>query len=835
MRETSELVKAPRAAENLSEQQPSNLPLPQSYTPRGGYYYGASDVPEESTGYARLSEYWHSVRKHIWLVLGIIALVTALVAVYMARQADIYEARGRLQVDLEINNPALGGLKSNSIILSAPYQDPTYFNTQLQILTSAGLLTRVIKTLDLEHNQAFLQPRAVQKRSTWDNLLRTFGLGGKDAGREATDGQQPGAQLTTTQQQKSAGALMPANPSDELSEVNRLSPLVDALQAGLTVRQINDTRLIEIRFKHADPEVASKIVNTIGETFVLSNLERKTETGSTAGSFLQQRIAELQSEIRAGEERLNNYAKNNRILSLDPSQNTVVDRLTGLNKQLLEAQNELKLAEAAYRAAQSPGAASALAEGAANKRTEDIEGKLTELRQKRTQLLLEYTEKYPEVKDVNEQIALLERQLNDVKNRATTVVTTNLETNYRQAFTREQALRADFERQRAETLTQNEASVNYRIIQQEIATNRELLDGLLQRSKENEVVVAGTPNNIHVVDYAPKPKSPVGPRRLQAVVIAMLFSIGLGVVVARYLDYLDDTIHTAEESEVTLRLPTLAVIPTIGSLARRRFLPAIGALQKRNNGHIQEELLINNGDGRSPLAESYRQLRTSVLLSSAGGAPKTLLVTSSIPSEGKTTTAVNTAMILEQNGADVLLIDGDMRRPRLHTIFNVENRTGLSTILANRMSEVEMLSLIVQDTNSGLHILPSGPIPPNPAELLGSEQMRSLIAAVEGTFTHVIIDSPPIASFTDGVLISTLVDGVLLVVYGGKTARHIVRRSRQLLQDVGARIFGTVLNNVTLRSDDYYYKYYQHNYYNYSAGADAETAPIVSDAAEIRR
>ena len=784
------------------------------HSPMTDYRYeGADDLQMSGGGgYARLREYWRSIRKHIWLVIGVIAIVTMLAIVYMARQPDIYEARARVQVDLEVNNPALGSLKGNSVILNTPYQDPTYFNTQLQILSSTGLLSRVVKTLDLEHNQAFLNPQSFNKRSTWESIKRMFGFGSKSQ----EQGQAPKIDDTLLVDKTVLAGR------DNLAEVNRLAPYVESLQAGLSVKEINNTRIIEVRYRHLDPEVATKVLNTVVDTFAQSNLEIKTETSSSAGDFLQRRIASLQSEIRTGEERLINYAKNHQILSLDASQNTVVERLSGLNKQLLEAQNDRKLAEAAYRAGSRPEAAAALAEGN-NKQTTDNESKITELKQKRAQLLLEYTEKYPEVKDIDEQIAILERHARETRSRATSVVTTNLETAYRQALAREQALQADFNKQRSETLTQNEAAVNYRILQQEIETNKSLLDGLLQRAKENDVVLAGTPNNIHVLDYAPKPKAPVGPRRMQGVFLASLISLIFSIALARYLDYLDDSVRTVEDVEKTLRLPSLAVIPSISSLSKRRLLRNVNALQKRN-GNDQSELLLSHSDGRSPLAEAYRQLRTSVLLSSAGGAPKTLLVTSSQPAEGKTTTAVNTATILAQTGASVLLIDADMRRPRLHTIFDLSNRAGLSTILASKMSEAEMLLLVEQHEDSGLSVLTSGPIPPNPAELLGSEQMRRLIAALETTFTHVIIDSPPVASFTDGVLLSSLADGVLLVVHGGRASRAIVRRARQLLQDVGAKVFGVVLNNVNMHSDDYYYYRHYYSHYYTKDEADANTA-----------
>jgi len=317
------------------------------------------------------------------------------------------------------------------------------------------------------------------------------------------------------------------------------------------------------------------------------------------------------------------------------------------------------------------------------------------------------------------------------------------------------------------------------------------------------------------------PDSPVGPNRARTIIAAFFLSIGLGLGLALFLEYLDDTVHSTEEVERVLHLPALAVIPSIGAVTRRKVISGMTALQKQNgngNGNGHSELLINV-DGRSPLAEAYRHLRTSVLLSTAGRAPKSLLVTSSLPGEGKTTTAVNTAISLAQTGASVVIIDADMRRPRLQNIFDVRGAPGLSSILSSDVSEPDMLAMVVTDEASGLNVLSSGPIPPNPAELLGSDQMRRLMAALQANYTHVVVDSPPISSFTDGVLISTMVDGVLLVVHGGKSSRHIVRRSKQLLNDVGAKVFGVVLNNVNLQSHDYYYyqSYYGRKYYEKQA------------------
>ena len=807
-------------ATKLAKREPEPQPLearaePSSYRPAYGYGTDATGETE-----VHLLDYWRAVRKRLWLVLGITALITTLATIYVARKPDVYEASARVQVDQE-NNPMYAG-KTTPYIYS-PVNDPTYFNTQLQILTSPGLLRRVVKTLDLEHNQAFLQPQSSQPHSTWKTISRMLGFGSNEQKNVANQVKE--LPLTAT--------VAPSTSSEDLADAKRLAPFVGALGA-LKVEPVREsragyykeTRLIDITFQHGDPETAAKITNCVAETFVRSNLEKKNENNTTTSEFLSKRVAELQSTIRTDEEKLVNYAKNNQILSLDASQNTVVERLAGLNKQLLEAENERKEAEAKFNAAKAPGAASAEAEGA-NKDVNETEAKLADLKRERAKLLVDATEEAPEVKEVNQQIAALEAHLKDTRNRNAGTLLTNLETKYRETLAREESLRKSFNQQKGETVTQNEAAINYRILEQEIQTNKGLLENLLSRSKENDVILAGRPNNISIVDYAIVPDAPVGPARLRSVMLAFVMALALGVGLALFLEYLDDTVHSTDDVEKFLRLPALAVIPAMGAgVARRRLLSSATSLQKRNgsNGSGNPELLLKV-TGRSPLAESYRQLRTSVLLSTAGRAPKTLLITSSLPGEGKTTTAVNTAISLAQTGASVVIIDADMRRPRLRSIFDLPERQGLSSILSSEMKEEEMLAMIAKDETTGLNVMSSGPIPPNPAELLGSDQMRRLIAVLSTRFTHIVIDSPPISSFTDGVLIASMVDGVLLVVHGGKSSRAVVRRSRQLLLDVGAKILGVVLNNVSVRSHDYYY-YYQRYYHQayYSKDVEEESA-----------
>jgi polysaccharide biosynthesis transport protein len=811
---TNHRSELPNALELIPRGLPSEAPSAESSR------YPSYGPPNRVDEGVRLRDVWVAISKRRWLIAFIVLLITATTAVMLARKPDIYLAESEVQVDTESPASGLTTGKGNAIIVDT-FTDPSYFNTELQIISKPGLLRRVVKTLDLENNQDFLRAQAGD--TAWQRLTRTFGLG------------KPTVQ---TPIQKAGGDKLlvvkdVASPSsrNDLEEAARLEPYVSSIQAGLKVEPVKEerlqftgTRLISIKFTHASPMVSAKVANAIADTFVLSNLEQKTKFTSTTGDFLQQRIAELQSQIRNDEERLINYAKGHEILSLDAAQNTVVDRLSGLNKQLLEAENERKMAEAAYKVNKEPGAAAVLAaSGAKEGGAKDLEGQLAVLKQKREQLLTENTEEWPEVKEVQKQIALVEKQIQDANSKVVVTESKAIEMRYHQALAREQALSTAFDDQRGATRTQNEAAINYHIIQQEIETNKGLLDGLLQRAKENDVILAGTPNNLHVTDYAIPPRTPIGPNRLQGIVLAFIFSFGFGVCLAVMLEYLDDSVRSTEDVSKVLRLPTLATIPALKKGATHRRLltsPTTSLLQTKNgngngngNGNSRSNsALLLDLDQRSPLAEAYRRLRTSVLLSSPGRAPKTLVITSCVPSEGKSTTAINLAVSLAQTGARVLVIDGDMRRPTVHSSFGIENRSGLSNILSNEMSNVETLALVQKEKVSGLYLLTSGPIPPNPAELVGSAQMRKLLAELGTTFDHIVIDTPPIASFTDGVLLSAIADGVILVIHANECSRKVIQRSQQALQEVRARVLGVVLNRIHMRSSDYS-DYYYHSYY----------------------
>ena len=744
-----------------------------------------------------LRAYWRVIHKHILLVALITLLGTAPFVYLMGMKADYYKATTRIQVNLENTNQAAGSEQSQTgVFMSA---DPAYFNTELQILNSPALLRRVIVTLDLDHNPIYIRHMAKGGRLI-RKVIRLFYFGKKDDPSQNPLGSD---RLTSS--------FDPAATEQDLQAAQGLEPYVEDLQKKVKVEPVKEprlsfkeTRLIDVSTEHPSPQLAAKISNAIADAFVLSNLEQRRKTGATAEEFLGVRVAELQSQIRRGEASLIEYAKNHEILSLDANQNTVVDRLAGLNKQLLDAENDRIAAEANYRKALDPASLDALAKEGASE-INAAETRLAVLRENRAQLLVEATEKWPEVKEINQQISEVEKTITGLKSKAASTVKTNLETRYQQALGREASLRDAFEKQRDETLKQNEAAINYKIIQQEIDTNKALLQGILQRAKESDVSLQGAINNVRVVDYAitPDPKEPDGPWRLVWISLAFTLSLAGGIGAAFFLDYLDNSVRSSEDAMATSQLPTLGTIPTVTKSLRQRFVPLLGSGASKVR---QSPAVLVNSISPPSFTEEYRRLRTAVTLPLNGHSPKTILVTSSLRGEGKTTTTVNMATAMAQTkGAKVLIIDADMRRPGIHEILGCENDTGLSSLLSGEVPREKVLDCVVSHEMSHVGLLPAGPVPSNPSELLHSENLRLLLADLESAFTHIIVDSPAAEEFSDSLILSAAVDGVLFVIHGSKSSRESVRHTLQELRYVGANLLGVVLNSVGHGEQEYSY------------------------------
>ena len=756
--------------------------------------YGVAGV-EATT----LRDYLFIVLKRKWLILSLVLAVTSLVTIQMFRSPSIY--KGETTIKIEPRPQSV--LQTKDIVINAQ-SDPNFWGTQLKLLENPTLARQVVLTLDLQNNPAFF---GGQGQGGVFNSLRKIFSSKKPATSPAVD---PGLSVVS-EDEVATQSLSP-------EQLAKLEPYEDAIIANEVIEPIQGTNLVIIRFLHSDPELAQKIANTLAEVFVNNNLARATLGSTKAEDLLAKQIATLQSNIKRQEEARFNYAKNRNLsLTNDPSGNLEAKRLATLSSQLLEAENERKNLQAQYETAKKETDSFSIPDVQSSTRIEKLRERLSELQVKREALLMVYTPEWPEVKKIEAQMKPIEAELA----KAPGEVVSSMKRKYEAAVARENSLRRTYDQQKSTTTQQTRDEIDLIAMSQELETNKQYLNTLVQRQRELQVT--DRTNEVSIATYSRLNTTPVGPPRLRNIVIGFLLSLVAGIGLAFLLDFLDDTVKSIDDVDRYIHLPALALIP-----ASRSDRPKLMGLPGGGPPAPSETTaLAMIDDVRSPIAESYRHLRTSLLLSSAGQPPKTILVTSSQPSEGKTTTAINTAFMLAQTGAEVLILDCDLRRPRLHAHFGVPNSRGLTTWLSGE-TDLEQL-LQSYDKHPNLKLLTSGPVPPNPAELLGSDEMRKLLSILGQRFGHIIIDSPPAISFTDASILSTMVDGVVLVVHSGRSSRAVVRRAKQQLLDVGAHIFGVVLNNVKVEAQDYYYSGYYSGYYSDSEvekgspGAAAET------------
>ena len=757
---------------------------------------------------AHLREYLAVVLKRKWLILSLVIVVTSLVAIQMYRTPSIYEAYTQIQIEQRQRSVVSTTRGGDAITLRG--NDPNYWNTQLQKLKTQKLARQVIMRLDLQHNPNFLSP-AHRGTGIIAGLRRIFS-GGKAPGEGAPQ-QDVAAVPVIGDVELDADQLTP-------EQAKKLEPYEDALRENLSIDPIDRTNLVNIRFLHTDPQIAASVANTLATIFRENDIKAETSGSQKAEDVLANSIIELQSRIQANEQKRINFKRGHDI-PLGPKQgmDLTAAQLGAYLSQMQTAEQKRKQAEAAYKAAietQNKETIWSIPQVQENKTVQRLREKISELQEKRKALRVIYTEEWPEIKKIDEQLA----QLNEELKRTPREIIAALKTNYEAALKEEASAKASYFGSRGKANIQSIAETSLADLDQTIETDRQNLNLYMQRANELKITNPDRlSGNVSTVEEARVPGEPIGPPRVRNIIVALMLAFGVGIGLAFLLDYLDDTLKSVEDVDRHLHLPTLAIIP-----APREPRRLLGRNAPEPEPGATTALALVT-DVRSPIAEAYRHLRTSLLLSSAGQPPKTVLVTSSQPSEGKTTTAVNIATMLAQTGADVLVLDCDLRRPRIHTHFGLPNTKGVTNYLSGESTVSELVQ--TYDRLPNLKVISSGPVPPNAAELLGSDEMRKLLYVLAENFTHIVIDSPPAISFTDASILSTMVDGVMLVVHGGRSSRSVVRRAKQQLQDVGAHIFGIVLNNVKMVGTDYYYySGYYSGYYSDEDGAPegAETA-----------
>jgi polysaccharide biosynthesis transport protein len=593
------------------------------------------------------------------------------------------------------------------------------------------------------------------------------------------------------------------------------------------------SRLVQVSFESQDPQLAAKAVNALAATYVQENLETRWEATQKASEWLSQQLQGLKVKLEKSEDELQQYARANGLLFLEnakgETESMVDERLRQLQEELTKAQADRYEKESLYRLVEA-GDYGSLPGVQDNGLIQNLTGRLADLERQKAELLPTFTDDYPKVKQIQSQIDKIEKMLSAERKHAAQRIVDS----YLAAVRRESLVRKGFEEQNKEANRAAARGVQYNILKREVDTNKQLYEGLLERLKEAGVSAGLKASNIRIVDAAVPPTAPVKPRLFFNLALALVVGTGLGVGTAFLQEHLDNTLKTPEDIERFVGVPALALIPSRESLNHRGH-GVYGAAQRRSllasvsektddvaGGPAKDWVRIDqDGTQYSVLSEAFRSLRTSVLLSTAGRPPRSLTFISAEAEEGKTTVASNLAISLAQLGRRVLLIDGDMRRPCLHRIFHItEHATGLVSYLTG---QAEWNHLVKTTGLDGLDCLVCGPVPPNPSELLSSDRMHTLIREAMGEYQFVLVDAPPLLNVADGRILSTMVEGTVLVVKGGVTPRELVQRAEFYVRSVGGHLIGVVLNDVNLRRDGYYYSYYRYRDYGGPEEAPEET------------
>jgi succinoglycan biosynthesis transport protein ExoP len=706
-----------------------------------------------------LYDYLLILRKHQWLILSFMLAVVTIVAIATFRMQPVYVATARIEIDREnANILPFQGADSYDYMMDLD----NYIETQSKILTSETLALQTIRNGGLTARPEFSSPSGPSEAVA-------------------------------------IGSLANQKRPPELGE----------FLGSLSVKRVPSSRLMDVSFESTDPQLAARIVNAHINTYIEQNFRSKYESTTQASTWLADQLGELKIKVQKSEDARIAYERQNQIWTLDDKQNITSQRLADVNKELTQAQSERMRKESLYEFAKS-GNLDAVPQVQGSAGLADLIKKQSDASAQYTDELSQYGPNFPRVQRLQTQLKELDDRIEKEKKKIVDV----LESDYREARQREELLTKALDQQKAETNQMAEKLVEYNILKREAEANKTLYEGLMTKLKETAISQGLRSSNIRVVDPAMIPSTPARPAKTRNVTLAFLVGLVGGIGLALMREYLDNTVKTPDDIETLARLPSLAVVPQFagsnGNAKKHRLLQGLAA-----NGHEKRIELVAQHLPKSQMSEAFRALRTSILLSQADHPPQVILVTSALPREGKTTAAANLAVTLAQLGDSTVLVDADLRKPGVGRLLNLSGGkyAGLSSYLAG-VSSLDLVT-VPHPAIPNLAAIPTGPLPPNPADLLSSHKLADAIAELRKKFKFIVIDSPPIMAATDAVILSVQTDGVLLVVRSGETPKEAFTRTRDLLNSVKCRILGVVLNAVDSNAPDYYYSY---RYYPYSYG-----------------
>lgn len=711
-----------------------------------------------------LYDYLLILRKHQWLILSFLLAVVTIVTIATFRMKPVYVASAKIEIDRE-NTNILPFQGADSFDYEVDLDN--YIETQSRILTSETLALKTIRNAG----------------------LNDF----------AGAGASPAIASGTIRNQE-------------------LPVEIGQFLGSLGVRRIPSTHLLEVTFESTDPHSASRILNAHLDNYIEENYKSRYEATTDASKWLQSELDELSVKVRRSEDARIEYERNNQIWVVGDSNsnsNVATQRLMDLNKELTDAQSDSLKKQALYEFAKA-GDVDAVPQIRENSVLAELQRRRADLAVQYTDLVNQYGPKFPKV-------IRLQEQMQEVDNQATRErqgIVAQLESDYREAKQHEELLSRALDEQKAEANVMSEKMIEYNILKREAEANKSLYDGLQTKLKEAQISSGLKSSNIRIVDPAVVPVTPSRPTKTRNIALAVIVGLVGGIGLALLREYMDNTVKTPDDVETLARLPSLAVVPAFGDglISSRRAGLLRGAPE---NGYEKRIELVAQHLPKSQMSEAFRALRTALLLSQPGHPPQVILVTSALPREGKTTAAANLAVTLAQLGDKTVLLDADLRKPGVGRLLNLGTGkyAGLSSYLAG-VSTLELVT-VPHPAIPNLAAIPTGPLPPNPADLLSSHRLAEAISELRTKYKFVVIDSPPIMAATDAVILSVQADGVLLVVRSGETPKEAFTRTRDLLLSVKCHLLGVVLNAVDASAPDYYYSY---RYYPYSYGYGPQEA-----------
>ncbi len=580
-------------------------------------------------------------------------------------------------------------------------------------------------------------------------------------------------------------------------EENRRRILVERFLEALSVEPVKRSRLVRIHFDHPDPKVALEVVNAVAETYMDMNIERRFEASAYAKDFIREQLNQVKARLEDSERRLVAFARENEIVTLGEGRSVDAQRLAEINLALSRAEQARIEAESRYLQVVGQGSVIGAPEILDSPVIQELKKAKARLEAEYNEKLLLYKPAYPLMVELRGRIDELSVQIEQERR----AIIAALQGSYLAAKQQEDLLRKRLEEVKQELLALRDRSIQYNILQREVKTNRELYNGLLQRLKEVGVAGGVDTNNVSIVDPAELPLAPYKPRIPFIVVLAAVLGLLGGVFLAFVVDFLDDTIQRPEDLEQRLGLPLFGLIP---------------AVEPSEEG--VDAALLSVAEPTGAVAEAYRSVRTALLFATPDGAPKVLQITSAAAGEGKSTSSLNIAVSFTQMGQKVLLVDADLRNPSLHHLTGLPNHTGLSNVI---VGETDAKDAVQATSVTGLFVMTSGPIPPNPAELLGGPGMAELIERVRGHFDYVIVDGPPVLGLADALVLANRVDATLITVSAGETRMGHLEAVLKRLRHAHAHVIGGLLCKV--REDHGDHSYY-HAYYYYGGEGEGRRA-----------